>query len=143
MVFFNDPISCDYPDLRAIRLALDLQQAFADLRQRWAKLDVDVGLGIGIASGYATMGMIGVEGRSDYTPIGSAVNLAARLSDHAQDGQILISRRTHVEVEQLIAARPASPLALKGIAQPVEAFVLEGLKDDSILVPLPTYGKQS
>ena len=143
MVFFNDPISCDDPDLRAVRLALDLQQAFADLYQRWAKLGVDVGLGIGIASGYATMGVIGVEGRFDYTPIGGAVTLAARLSDHAQDGEILLSRRTYVEVEQLVAARPAGAVSLKGIAQPVEAFLLEGLKDDSILVPLPTYSKQS
>jgi class 3 adenylate cyclase len=143
MVFFNDPIPCDDPDLRAVRLALDLQRAFADLQARWTKLGVDVGLGIGIASGYATMGLIGEEGRFDYTPIGNAVNLAARLSDHAQDGEILISRRTFVEVEQLVASRPAGSVSLKGIAQPVEAFLLEGLKDDSILVPLPTYGEQS
>jgi class 3 adenylate cyclase len=143
MVFFNDPIPCDDPDLRAVRLALDLQQAFAELQAHWAKLGVDVGLGIGIASGYATMGVIGEEGRFDYTPIGGAVNLAARLSDHAQDGQILISRRTFVEVEHLVAARPAGSVALKGIAQPVEVFLLEGLKHDSIVVPLPTYGKQS
>jgi class 3 adenylate cyclase len=143
MVFFNDPIPCDDPDLRAVRLALDLQQAFAELQAHWAKLGVDVGLGIGIASGYATMGVIGEEGRFDYTPIGGAVNLAARLSDHAQDGQILISRRTFVEVEHLVAARPAGSVALKGIAQPVEVFLLEGLKHDSILVPLPTHSKQS
>jgi class 3 adenylate cyclase len=143
MVFFNDPIPCDDPDLRAVRLALDLQQAFAELQAHWAKLGVDVGLGIGIASGYATMGVIGEEGRFDYTPIGGAVNLAARLSDHAHDGQILISRRTFVEVEHLVAARPAGSVALKGIAQPVEVFLLEGLKHDSIVVPLPTYGKQS
>jgi class 3 adenylate cyclase len=143
MVFFNDPIPCDDPDLRAVRLALDLKQAFAELQQRWAKLGVDVGLGIGIASGYATMGAIGVEGRFDYTPIGNAVNLAARLSDLAQDGEILIGRRTHVEVEHLVASSPAGSVSLKGIAQPVEAFLLQGLKNDSILVPLPTYSKQS
>ncbi len=143
MVFFNDPIQCDDPDLRAVRLALDLQRAFADLQGRWAKLGVDVGLGIGIASGYATMGVIGEEGRFDYTPIGGAVNLAARLTDHAQDGQILISPRTFVEVEALIASRPAGAVSLKGMAQPVDVFLLEGLKDDSILVPLTTYSKQS
>ena len=143
MVFFSDPIPCDDPDLRAVRLALDLQRAFAELQARWAKLGVDVGLGIGIASGYATMGLIGEEGRLDYTPIGGAVNLAARLSDHAQDGEILIGRRTHVEVEPFVASRPAGSVSLKGIAQPVEAFLLEGLKDDSVLLPLPTYGKHS
>ena len=143
MVFFNDPIPCDDPDLRAVRLALDLQQAFTELQARWVKLGVDVGLGIGIASGYATMGLIGEEGRFDYTPIGSAANHAARLSDHAQDGEILISRRTHVEVEPLVASRPAGSVSLKGIAQPVEVFLLEGLKDDSVLLPLPIYGKHS
>ena len=71
------------------------------------------------------------------------MNLAARLSDHAQDEEVLISRRTYVEVEHVITARPAGSVLLKGIAQPVEAFLLKGLKDDSILVPLPTYGKQS
>jgi class 3 adenylate cyclase len=143
MVFFNDPIPCDDPDLRAVRLALDLQQAFAGLQERWARLGVDVGLGIGIASGYATMGLIGEEGRFDYTPIGGAVNLAARLSDHAQDGEILISRRTHVEVEAFVASRPAGSVSLKGIAQPVEAFLLEGLQDDSVLLPLPAHTKRS
>jgi len=143
MVFFNDPIPCEDPDLRAVRLALDLRQAFADLHQRWGKLGVDVGLGIGIASGYATMGVIGVEGRFDYTSIGGAVNLAARLSDRAQYGEILISRRTHVEVESLVVSRPAGSVSLKGITQPVEVFLLDGLKDDSVLLALPTYGKRS
>ena len=83
LVFFNDPLPCDDPDLRAVRLALDLRMAFEVLRGGWRGLDIDVGLGIGVAIGYATMGMIGTEGRFDYTAIGNAVNLAARLSDHA------------------------------------------------------------
>lgn len=69
--------------------------------------------------------------------------MAARLSDHAQDGQILISRRTHVGVEQLVASRPAGSVSLKDIVQPVEAILLKGLKNDSIVVALPTYSKQS
>ncbi len=138
MVFFNDPIPCEDPDFRAVRLALDIQRTFADLCRRWVKLGVDVGLGIGIASGYATMGVIGVEGRFDYTPIGNAVNLAARLSDNAQDGEILISRRTWAEVEQMVTSRSAGMISLKGMAQPVEAFLLEGLKEHSPVVPLPT-----
>jgi class 3 adenylate cyclase len=77
------------------------------------------------------MGVIGVEGRFDYTPIGNAVNLAARLSDNAQDGEILISRRTYAEAEQLVTSQPAGTLSLKGIAQPVEAFLLEDLKERS------------
>lgn len=140
MVFFNDPIPCDDPDLRAVRLALDIRRGFADLSRRWADLGVDVGLGIGIASGYATMGVIGVEGRFDYTPIGNAVNLAARLSDSAQDGEILIGRRAWAAVERLAEGRPAGTLSLKGISQPVDAVLLDGLKEESSAVPQPSAG---
>ena len=143
MVFFNDPIPCEDPDMRAVRLALDIRRAFAELSSRWQNLGVDVGLGIGIASGYATMGVIGVEGRFDYTPIGSAVNLAARLSDHAQDGEILISRRTWAEVEPLAASRPAGTFSLKGISQPIEAFLLEGLKEQPSATPVPASGHRT
>ncbi|MBT5050549.1 MAG: MerC family mercury resistance protein [Rhodospirillaceae bacterium] len=134
MVFFNDPIPCDDPDFRAIRLAFDLQKNFAALCGEWTKLGVDVGLGVGIASGYATMGVIGVEGRFDYTPFGNTVNLSARLCDRAQDGEILISNRTRAEVEEQVISQPAGTLSLKGIAQPVEAFLLKGMKEDSTVV---------
>lgn len=143
MVFFNDPIPCGDPDFRAVRLALDIRRAFADLCQRWSKLGINVGIGIGIASGYATMGVIGIEGRFDYTPIGNAVNVAARLSDNAQDEEILISRRTWAEVEQLVKSQKAGTLSLKGMAQPVEAFLLEDLKEQSSVVPLPTPNRPS
>ena len=128
MVFFNDPIPCDKPDLRAIELAIELRNAFADLHEQWSKLDVDVGLGIGIASGYATVGVIGVEGRFDYTPIGNAVNLAARLSDQANDNEILVSRRTYGEVESDVNAQPAGTLELKGFSNPIEAYLLDGIR---------------
>jgi class 3 adenylate cyclase len=138
MVFFNDPIPCEDPDMRAVRLALDLRKAFAHLSQRWGELGADVGLGIGIASGYATMGVIGSEGRFDYTPIGNAVNLAARLSDQAQDGEILMNRRSWAEVEKMIASHSAGKLSLKGIAQLVDVYFLEGLKEGESVTPLPT-----
>ena len=126
LVFFNDPIRCDDPDLRAVRLALDIRTAFDDLKQRWSRLDADVGLGVGIASGYATMGIIGVEGRFDYTPIGGAVNLAARLSDHAEDGEILLSRRTRAELDERVKSIARDDIKLKGIQQPVEVHALSG-----------------
>ena len=124
--------------MRAVRLALDLRKAFAHLSQRWGELGADVGLGIGIASGYATMGVIGAEGRFDYTPIGNAVNLAARLSDQAQDGEILMNRRSWAEVEKMIASHSAGKLSLKGIAQLVDVYFLEGLKEGESVTPLPT-----
>ncbi len=128
MVFFNDPIPCDDPDLRAVKLALELRTGFAALKDEWRKLGADVGLGTGIASGYATMGVIGVEGRFDYTPIGNAVNLAARLSDHAADGEILISQRCHGAIDSDVEAEVTDALTLKGMAQPVTAYLLTGLK---------------
>lgn len=138
MVFFNDPIPCDDPDLLAVRLALDMRRTFDELRRRWDKLGVDVGLGIGIASGYCTLGVIGVEGRFDYTPIGNAVNVAARLGDHAGDGEILLGRRAYAEVESRVSAQPVGAIPLKGMAQPVEAFRVGDLAETSSVVTLPT-----
>ncbi len=126
LIFFNDPLPCDDPDSRAVRLALDLHAAFAEMRRGWRGLDIDVGLGIGIASGYATMGMIGSEGRTDYTAIGNAVNLAARLSDRAGDGETVAARRTWAAVEDEVTARPAGALELKGFTQSIEAFFIDG-----------------
>jgi class 3 adenylate cyclase len=84
------------------------------------------------------MGVIGSEGRFDYTPIGNAVNLAARLSDQAQDGEILMNRRSWAEVEKMIASHSAGKLSLKGIAQLVDVYFLEGLKEGESVTPLPT-----
>jgi class 3 adenylate cyclase len=93
MVFFNDPIPCEQPVLDAVRLALEIRAAFDRIREPWLKLGHPIGLGLGIASGYATLGLVGFQGRTDYTAIGGAVNIAARLCDRAVDGQILLSQR--------------------------------------------------
>ena len=111
--------------LSIIELNPHSQVIFAKLSDQWDKLEVDAGLGIGIASGYTTVGVIGVEGRFDYTPIGNSVNLVARLSDHAQDDEILLSRRTWGEVQNIITAMPMGTLDLKGFSNPVEAYLLE------------------
>lgn len=129
MLFFNDPIPCDDPELTAVKLALDMRSAFERLNEKWKKLDYDLGFGIGIASGYATMGVVGFEGRFDYTANGSAVNLAARLCDQANSGQILISRRVFVEVEDHVQATPVEDLELKGISMPVVAYDVVGLEE--------------
>lgn len=129
MVFFNDPIACAEPVLDAIRLALDVQAGFAELRERWAKRGCTIGLGTGIASGYATLGLIGFRGRADYTAIGSGVNIASRLCDRAADGQILLSQRAYLDVEAKVEAAPLGPLDLKGVRQPVEALNVTGLRE--------------
>jgi class 3 adenylate cyclase len=127
MVFFNDPVPCDQPVLDAARLALELRTTFESMRKSWLRRGHRIGLGIGIASGYATLGLVGFKGRSDYTAIGNVVNVAARLCDKAADGQILVSRRAYDDVDSQVRAEPAGSFELKGVRKPVEAFDLQDL----------------
>jgi len=85
MVFFNDPIPCEEPVKEAVMLALEIQGAVQDVREHWQRLGHSIGVGIGIASGYATLGLLGSQGRADYTAIGNVVNIAARLCGEAKD----------------------------------------------------------
>ena len=128
MVFFNDPVPIERPAEAAVRMALAMQQAFPALGAEWRKRGFELGLGCGIAQGYATLGQIGFEGRWDYAAIGSVTNLAARLCSEAVDGQVLVDRKTMARVEVLVDATPLGPLTLKGFTQPVPAFTLCGLK---------------
>lgn len=127
MAFFNDPIPCDEPVWEAVRLALDIRTAFDEVRAPWLKLGHSIGIGIGIAGGYATLGLVGFQGRSDYTAIGGVVNVAARLCDKAADGQILLNQRAYVDVESRVQVDDLGPLELKGVRNPVQAFALEGV----------------
>ncbi|MEO8541971.1 MAG: response regulator [Burkholderiaceae bacterium] len=127
MVFFNDPVPIEQPAAQAVKMALAMQQKFVDIGQQWYKRGYELGLGCGIAQGYATLGQIGFEGRWDYAAIGSVTNLAARLCSEAGAGQILVDRKTMARVESLVQATPVGPLTLKGFHQPVPAFALVGL----------------
>jgi class 3 adenylate cyclase len=128
MIIFNDPIACDRPAVCAVRMALAMRRRMAELQDRWLKLGYQLGFGIGISLGYATLGMVGYEGRYDYTANGSVVNLASRLCDEAGDGQILISQRLFAEIEGIFDAEPvAAELALKGFHRPMPIYdVVEG-----------------
>ena len=105
--------------------ARDAARASCRCASAGCKLGYDLALGIGIAQGFATLGAFGFEGRLDYSAIGSVVNLASRLSDEAQSGQILIDRRTRAALGDAADVEDVGPLALKGYAQPVPAFVLK------------------
>jgi class 3 adenylate cyclase len=129
MVFFNDPIPCEQPVLDAVRLALEIRAALDRIREPWLKLGHPIGLGLGIASGYATLGLVGFQGRTDYTAIGGAVNIAARLCDRAVDGQILLSQRAYVDVESLVDAELLGAFELKGVRNAVETYSVVGFKD--------------
>ena len=80
-------------------MAIGMRARFAELAEGWHKLGYELGLGIGISTGYATLGRIGFEGRYDYAAIGNAVILASRLSTEAKAGQILLGQRTYAAVE--------------------------------------------
>jgi adenylate cyclase len=127
MVFFNDPVPMERPAEAAVRMALAAQAAFPPLAAEWRKRGFDLGLGCGIAQGYATLGKIGFEGRWDYAAIGGVTNLAARLCAEAIGGQVLVDRKIMARVEGLFAATEIGPLALKGLTHPVPAFALAPL----------------
>jgi GAF domain-containing protein len=122
MVVFNDPVPVDNPALQAVRMALDMRGALGALIEKWRRLGHELGFGIGIAHGYATLGTIGFEGRFDYAAIGTVSNVASRLCDEAKPGQILISSRVLMAVEDAIAVEPVGDFALKGISRPLAAY---------------------
>jgi class 3 adenylate cyclase len=128
MVFFNDPAPVSEHELQAIRMALALHERFAELAAVWRKRGTELGLGIGIAAGYATLGRIGFEGRYDYGALGPATNLASRLSTRAEAGQTLISQRVLAAVEDAVDARPVGELELKGFGRPVAAYEVSALR---------------
>jgi class 3 adenylate cyclase len=129
MVFFNDPLPQPDHAERAVRMACAMRERAAELARGWRKQGHELDFGVGIAVGYATLGRIGFEGRYDYTAIGTAVNLAARLCDEATAGQILVSGRLHGIVEELVEAESVGELMLKGFHRPVAAFSITGLRD--------------
>jgi adenylate cyclase len=126
MVFFNDPAPVEEHELHAIRLALAAREGFADLAARWGKRGIDLGLGIGIAAGHATLGRIGFEGRYDYGALGPVTNLASRLSTQARAGQVLIGQRVFAAVDELVDARPIDAVELKGFARPIAVYEVIG-----------------
>jgi class 3 adenylate cyclase len=122
MVFFNDPVPCTDPSLRAARMAVEMRAQVAALLEEWRKLGHELGFGVGIAHGYATLGPIGFEDRLDYGAVGTVVNLAARLCAEARHGQILVDPKVHAAIESKAEFEPAGELALKGIQRPVATF---------------------
>jgi adenylate cyclase len=122
MVVFNDPVPVDNPALRAVQMALETREAMGALMEKWRELGHDVGFGIGIAHGFATLGTIGFEGRFDYAAIGTVSNVASRLCDEAKPGQILISSRVFTAVKDAVTVEPVGEFTLKGIGRPLAAY---------------------
>ncbi len=127
MIIFNDPLRCSEPSLRAVKMAVAMRNAVSALIGQWRKRGHELGFGMGIAHGYATLGRIGFEGRSDYAAVGTVVNLAARLCSQASDGQILIEGKVMDAVEGAATTEPAGELTLKGLHRAIKAFNIRGL----------------
>jgi class 3 adenylate cyclase/putative methionine-R-sulfoxide reductase with GAF domain len=122
MVVFNDPVPVEKPALQAVLMALEMRDVIGELTEKWRRLGHDIGFGIGIAHGFATLGTIGFEGRFDYAAIGTVSNVASRLCDEAKPGQILVSPRVLMAVEDAVTVEPIGEFALKGIRRPLAAY---------------------
>lgn len=131
MVFFNDPAPVENHQLAAIRTACSMRDRFAVLSAEWRKRGYELGLGIGIAVGYATVGRIGFEGRYDYAAIGTSVILASRLSAVAKAGEILISQRVMAVVDDWVDAGEVTGLELKGLSSVTTAYAVQACRADS------------
>jgi adenylate cyclase len=127
MTFFNDPVLQADHAVRAIAMAIAMRERFEELAADWRKRGHTLAIGFGIATGYATLGRIGFEGRYDYGAIGNAVILAARLSTEAAGGQILVAPRTLAAAEGGVAAESIGEVRLKGFSRPIEAHAIQGM----------------
>ena len=121
MVFFNDPVLQDDHAQRSVQLALDIRERFKDISAEWRRRGHVLEVGIGIATGYATMGRIGFEGRYDYGGVGNAIILASRLSGEAVAGQILLAARTYAAIDEAMA-EPVGERQLKGFSRPMPVY---------------------
>ena len=122
MVVFNDPVPVENPAFQAVQMALKTREVMGVLTAKWRQLGHEIGFGIGIAHGYATLGTIGFEGRFDYAAIGTVSNVASRLCDEAKPGQILISPRVLMAVKDAVTVEAVGEFELKGIRRPVTAY---------------------
>jgi adenylate cyclase len=136
MVFFNDPVPCPDPAERAVKMAMAMREEAGKLIATWRRDGCELGFGVGIAQGYATLGQIGFSERSGYTAIGTVCNLAARLCAEAKDGQILISSRVARAVEAVVTLEDLGNLELRGLRRPVAAFNVVQSTSPAGLVPI-------
>jgi class 3 adenylate cyclase len=133
MTFFNDPVLQPDHATRAVRLAFAMRDAFASLADEWRARGYTLELGIGIATGYATLGRIGFEGRYDYGGVGRVIIHAARLSSDAAPGEILIAHGTYAAAADAIDVVPAGERLLKGFSRPLQTYAVHGVRTVEVL----------
>lgn len=119
MVCFNTPVQVDNPEQRALEMVLDLHRQFAELHAQWLQRGHSLGIGIGMAAGEATVGVVGEEERQDYTTIGTVANLSSRLCDLARHGEILVAGTLHEKLADMAKFQDIGKQFVKGIPEPV------------------------
>ena len=127
IVFFNDPVPSDEPEGQAVRLAIAMRDRTAELSGQWRRRGHELTLGIGVAVGFATCGEIGFEGRTEYTAIGTVVNLAARICGIAPGGEIFVTKGVCAALDGRITATPLDDIELKGLSRPVPIFAVTAM----------------
>jgi class 3 adenylate cyclase/CheY-like chemotaxis protein len=128
LAYFNDPVPCVDAPLQAVRMAVAMRDEIGVIAESWRRRGHELDVGIGVSHGHATLGTIGSNELFHYASVGSVTNLAARLSDEARGGQVLISARVYAAVERAIDCESVGPLTLKGFARPVPAYDVATLR---------------
>lgn len=122
LVVFNDPIECAEHTERAVSMAIAMRGRIGELAETWRRQGHDLGFGVGIARGFATLGQIGFDRRLDYAAIGTVSNLAARLCGEAKAGQILVSQKVVTVAATIAETSPVGDMQLKGFARAVPVY---------------------
>jgi adenylate cyclase len=126
MVFLGDPDPMEDHPQQAGRMALEVQRAMGPVSQRWEKMGFHLRLGVGMATGYATLGGIGFEGRIDYAAIGTVTNLAARLCKLAAAGQILAPQKTVSRFQDQFLVRYIEDMKIEGFSRTMPIYEVLG-----------------
>jgi len=124
MAYLNDPVPCDEPARRVVELGLAIAEAIDELTPAWGRRGYDLSYGIGMALGHATLGLVGYDGRNDYTALGTVVNLAARLCTDAKPGELLVDHRVFLQTEDYVRYVGREPVTLKGFGDPVPSYLV-------------------
>jgi DNA-binding response OmpR family regulator len=140
MMFFNDPFPCDEPALKAVQATLEMRDALRPVVQVWRERGHQLDAGFAVSSGFATLGMIGFEGRYEYTAIGTVANLGKRMCDHAGPGEILIGQRVFSAVQHRVETVPQAPLHLRGFDAPSAIWRVEAMYADGFAPPASADG---
>jgi adenylate cyclase len=122
LIFFGDPIPIPDHAEKAVLMAVEMQKKVCELKDEWLEYGHEFGVGIGINTGYMTVGNIGSDIHKDYTVIGNQVNVASRLESLARPGQILISQRTYSKVKHLVQVEKVGTIQVAGLRDPVVTY---------------------